>query len=123
MSPRSKEFMEQARERIAAARDLIETDHAVASISSSYYAMLYAARAALSERDQHAKTHSGTWAAFSRELVATAELPRELARLAADAQRLREGGDYDAASHDLATARELAEAAERFVDAVEGVLE
>lgn len=65
MSPRSAEFMEQARERIAAARDLIETEHAVASISSSYYAMLYAARAALSERDQHAKTHSGTWASFN----------------------------------------------------------
>ncbi|MBW8060794.1 MAG: HEPN domain-containing protein, partial [Solirubrobacterales bacterium] len=30
------------------------------AVSIAYYAMLYAARAALSEDDEHARTHGGT---------------------------------------------------------------
>jgi hypothetical protein len=33
-------------------------------VSDAYCAVLYAARAALSERDRHSKTHRGTWAGF-----------------------------------------------------------
>ena len=48
MSPRSVEFMDQARDRAATAREILASGHLEAAVSAAYYAMLYAARAALS---------------------------------------------------------------------------
>jgi uncharacterized protein (UPF0332 family) len=48
----------------AAARALVDAGHAATAVSTAYYAMLYAARAALSERDVNARTHAGTWQCF-----------------------------------------------------------
>ena len=61
MSPRSEEFIEQARERLADAQKILGLVHPAVAANTAYYAMLNAARAALSERGEHAKTHSGTW--------------------------------------------------------------
>lgn len=52
MSPRSAEFLEKAPSRLAAARDSLDAGHPDEAIRLSYYAMLYAARAALSEEGQ-----------------------------------------------------------------------
>jgi uncharacterized protein (UPF0332 family) len=54
MSPRSEEFMDQARDRVALAREVLISGHLEGAVSAAYYAMLYAARAALSENDEHA---------------------------------------------------------------------
>jgi hypothetical protein len=56
MSPRSEEFMQQARDRVADAQAIIGTAHPAVVVSAAYYGMLYAARAALSERGEFAKT-------------------------------------------------------------------
>lgn len=64
--------MEEARDRLEVARVLVESGHPSSVVSAAYYAMLYAARAALSERGEHAKTHSGTWTLFSATFVAPA---------------------------------------------------
>ncbi len=53
VSPRSEEFMEQARDRAALARQRSTRAIARAPVSSAYYAMLTPARAALSEGDRH----------------------------------------------------------------------
>lgn len=123
MSPRSKEFMDEARDRARAARELIASGHAGAAISTAYYAMLYAARAALSERDEYAKTHSGTWTLFSERFVATGAFDRDLYKFTGRAQEARQKGDYEAAplSEELAT--ELIDAAEQFIAAVEHMLD
>jgi uncharacterized protein (UPF0332 family) len=63
--------MAQARERLEAARALIEHDLIGPAVSDAYYAMLYAARAPLSEDDRPAKTHRGTWSQFGDAYVAT----------------------------------------------------
>jgi hypothetical protein len=55
VSPRSIEFLEAPERRLGLARAAIGQDPAGA-LSAAYYAMLYAARAALSERDVYAKT-------------------------------------------------------------------
>jgi uncharacterized protein (UPF0332 family) len=81
--------------------------------------MLYAARAALSERDAHARTHAGTWQLFRDTFVITGEFDAELASSAQRAQRRREASDYAAEAFELAEARELLKTAERFVQAVE----
>ncbi len=96
MSPRSEEFLASAAERLAGARVLLATGHPETSAAVAYYAMLYAARAALSERGLNAKTHRGTWTSFRESFVASGAFSSGLYEAAQRAQRLREAGDYDA---------------------------
>jgi uncharacterized protein (UPF0332 family) len=122
MSPRSEEFMATARERLEDARKILDVAHPAVVVSAAYYAMLYAARAALSERDEYAKTHSGTWTLFSERFVATGAFDRALYKFAARAQEARQEGDYEAKPLSPDLARELLDAAERFIAAVEQML-
>ena len=122
MSPRSEEFLAAATERLAAARDLLATDHAAASAALAYYAMLYAARSALSERGLNAKTHRGTWSLFHDRLVAPGSVDRELYEAAQQAQRLREAGDYEAGGASREEAELTLCSAERCVAAIEHLL-
>ncbi len=122
VSPRSSEFMGQARERLADAQKIIGLVHPAVVANTAYYAMLNAARAALSERDAHAKTHSGTWTLFSATFVASGEFPQELSVLARNAKDAREKGDYEANPPSAEEAAEFLSAAERFLAAVETML-
>jgi uncharacterized protein (UPF0332 family) len=114
--------MEQARDRLAVAREVIESGHPAAAASSAYYAMLNAARAALSERDEHAKTHTGTWTLFSAAFVAAGEFDQELSALARRAKSAREKGDYEAAPPTAEEAAEYVEGAAEFIAAIEALL-
>lgn len=71
MSPRSTEFMDQALDRAAIAQEVLASGHLAGAVSAAYYAMLYAARAALSEDDEYARTHGGVWHLFHQRYVAT----------------------------------------------------
>ncbi len=122
MSPRSSEFMEEARDRLAVARVLVESGHPGSVVSAAYYAMLNAARAALSERGEHAKTHSGTWTLFSAAFVAPGEFDQGLSALARQAKEAREKGDYEAAPPSAAEAARYVEGAADFIAAVEELL-
>lgn len=122
MSPRSEEFMAKAWRRLKAARDAIETDNPEAAVSSAYYAMLYAARGALSEVEVHAKTHSGTWSEFARAFIASGRIDREVGGLGAATQRAREDADYEAEDFTAKQAGLILDDAERFVAAVEATL-
>lgn len=95
MSPRSEEFLDAARRKLAAAAAALQEDPATA-VSSAYYAMLYGARAALSERDTYAKAHAGTWHEFRRLFVETGQFNGDLAASAHAVQPERERADYDA---------------------------
>jgi uncharacterized protein (UPF0332 family) len=68
--PRSAELLARAWQGVASAQAQVQGGHAATAVSTAYYAMLYAARAALSERDRHARSHAGTWAIFRDEFVA-----------------------------------------------------
>ena len=122
MSPRSAEFMTEAGERLLAARALLERQLLGASVSDAYYASLYAARAALSERERNAKTHGGTWHLFSEEYVASGGFDADLAREARALQEPREGVDYAAARVRPEEAERIVGVAERFVAAVAAML-
>ena len=89
-----------------------------AAVSDAYYAMLYAARAALSERDRSAKTHGGTWNLFHEEFVADGSFDADVARDARATQEPREGVDYAAARVEPEEAARIVQVAERFVDAI-----
>ena len=114
--------MEQARERLADAQKIIGLAHPAATVNTAYYAMLNAARAALSERGEHSKTHSGTWTLFSATFVAPGEFDQGLSALARQAKEAREKGDYEAVPPTAEQATEFVEAAAEFVAAVEELL-
>lgn len=115
--------MQQARDRLAGAhRALASGDHSIAA-SAAYYAMLYAARAALSERDLHSKTHGGVWSLFSRTFVAPSTFDRDVFRQATTAQQIRELGDYEAKPPSPEQATELIDAAEHFLGAIDSLVE
>lgn len=122
MSPRSAELIRQAHERLATLTKLSPREDANATVSLAYYAMLYAARAVLSERGRHARTHRGTWQLVREELLASGELDRELIEWAQRAQELREGGDYGARDIDAEDAEKVLDVARRFVAAIDGLL-
>lgn len=115
--------MAEARERLEAARALLERRLLGAAVSDAYFAILYAARAALSERDQNAKTHGGTWSLFHREFVAGGSFDADLAREARAAQEPREAVDYAAARISPGEAERLVALAERFVAGVTQLLD
>lgn len=122
MSPRSEEFIDQARDRIELARIALASGHLEAAVSAAYYAMLYAARAALSEHDEHARRHGGTWNLFRQRYVVTDAFDQDLFSLAHRAQEAREGADYEAIRPSEEDATSLVEGAARFLAAVEEML-
>jgi uncharacterized protein (UPF0332 family) len=123
LTPRSKEFYDRARERLEGARKNLEQGEYAIAVGAAYYAMLYGARAALSERDRHAKTHRGTWNLLRQTLVADALLPPELVAGAERMAELRESADYDALVVGRDDAERAVDVAERFLAALDDVLE
>jgi uncharacterized protein (UPF0332 family) len=122
VSPRSKEFLDQARDRAAAAPELLKGGHREAAVSAAYYAMLYAARAALSERDEYARRHGGTWHLFHQRFVATGAFDQHLHSLAQQAQQAREQGDYEAITPSPTDAKRYVDGAADFIAAIEQML-
>jgi len=119
VSPRSAELLARAHDGLASARLLLEPGRAATTVSIAYFAMLYAARAALSERDRYARSHRETWGAFYEEFVVTGAFDADLLRDAQRAQARREASDYGAAVFELSEAQELLATAHSFVEAVE----
>jgi uncharacterized protein (UPF0332 family) len=115
--------MDQARDRAALAREALTGGHLEGAVSAAYYAMLYAARAALSERDEYARTHGGTWHLFHDRYVTTGVFDQHLHALAQRAQRAREQGDYEAITPDRGDAEAIVAGAASFIAAVEHMLD
>jgi uncharacterized protein (UPF0332 family) len=121
VSPRSSEFLEAAKRRLAAAEVALVQDPSTA-LSAAYYAMLYGARAALSEQDTSARTHRGAWHEFRRAFVESGRIDAELAAEVQKMQPEREQADYDAWAAPAAEARYAIDLAHRFLDAIEELL-
>ena len=123
MSPRSEEFLEEARRRVETARAILEVGDPASVLSVAYYAMLNAARAALSEENENARTHRGTWMLFRERFVVPGRFDEQLFRRARQMQEAREAADYRAVSPSSEAAREAVADAERFVAAVSQLLD
>lgn len=115
--------MVQARDRAEVVREVLASGHLEGAVSAAYYAMLYAARAALSEDDQYARTHRGTWHLFHERYVATEIFDQHLHALAQRTQDAREKGDYEAVTPDRGEAETIVAGAADFILAVEHMLE
>jgi uncharacterized protein (UPF0332 family) len=111
--------MAMARDRLGVARMALESGSTPSAVSLAYYAMLYAARAALSEDDKYAKTHVGTWQLFREAFVAPGAFDADLLGRAQATQREREDADYQARQPTRERAHEIVTLSEQFVRAVE----
>jgi uncharacterized protein (UPF0332 family) len=80
------------------------------------------ARERLAERDEYAKTHSGTWTLFSQIFVAPGEFDQALSAMARRAKDAREQGDYEAAPATPEEAAEFVSGAADFIAAIERLL-
>ena len=111
--------MASAHERLLGARDALAAGHAALAVSSAYYAVLYAARAALSEENRYATTHRGVWALFGEVFVNPERFDSELAGTARQMQDVREGADYEAREPTEKEASAVIRDAGRSLEAVE----
>lgn len=121
MSPRSQEFLDGARRKLEAARVVFDAGLPQDAAAAAYYAMLNAARAALSEEDLYAKTHRGVWALFSDTFIRTGRLDAALPTRAEEARKAREEADYGVGGADAREAETIIAHAEEFVAAVEAL--
>lgn len=122
MSPRSREFYDRARERLEGAKKNLDQGEYAIAVGAAYYAMLYGARAALSERDRYAKTHRGTWNLLRQTIVPEGSFPLELVSQAERLAELREAADYDALIVEARQAKDAVDSAERFLSALDELL-
>ena len=114
--------MVSARDRLELARIAIAAGFPSGAASAAYYAMFYAARAALSEEEQNARTHRGVWGLFRELFVVSGRFDEELFRAAQRGQDLREAGDYEARMISSEEAEAIVADADRFVSAVADLL-
>lgn len=83
--------------------------------------MLYAARAALAEHDEHARRRGGTWGLFHRRFVATGACDQDVHSLGQQAQA-REGADYEAKTPPAKEAERYVSGAADFLAVIEVML-
>jgi uncharacterized protein (UPF0332 family) len=85
-------------------------------------AIVRAARATLSEDDENARSHRGTWNLFRIKYVITDAFDATLFTTTQHAQVAREGGDYSAVTPSEEDAERYVQGAADFLAAVEDML-
>jgi len=115
-------MIDSAGTRLTGARHALAAGDLDLAVSAAYYSMLYAARAALSEHEEHARRHGGTWGLFHQRFVATGAFDQGLHSLAQQAQEAREGADYEAKTPAAQEAKRFVEGAANFLAAVKDML-
>ena len=113
----------KARENLGASALLLKHGYLGVSISRSYYAMFYAAEAALLSLGLTFSKHSGVISAFGQHLARPERVPAYLHRHLLEAYDLRQMSDYDAPSSiSMRQAEEALARATEFVNSLEAFL-
>ena len=115
----AQDFLSRAARYLASAEILVAHGDAESSVSRSYYAMFFAAEAALMTKQLAFSSHKGVIAAFGEHFVKPGIFPASMGRDLSRAHDKRLSGDYDAAPGITARdAEELLVAAHAFVAAI-----
>lgn len=123
LAERVKAAVTRAREKLAAARHLLEGGFGADAVSPAYSAVFHMAEAALAVEGYEPRSHEGLKSLFGLRFVKTGRLPAELASILRELKDERENGDYSifpAITEE--EAHRGVESAERFVHAVERFL-
>ena len=122
LSTEIERLMDVADESLEAAGELLGNEHFGFAASRAYYAMFYAASAALLTKGLTFSRHSGVVSEFGHHFARAGMLPQELHTTFREALTLRHLGDYGTEPFAESTAAGQLENARRFVDAVRGYL-
>ena len=87
--------IEQARESLRASKIMLDNKMVKDSINRSYYSAFYAMKAVLALEEKDFKRHKDVVAYFNKMYVATGKFPKDLGRMIAKLQQLREKSHYD----------------------------
>lgn len=114
----------RAKKALLAAKTLIEKGLLEDCVSRAYYAVLHAAKAALSLTGVESDTHDGVRRTFGLHLVKTGKIEKEFAKILIAGQEDREIGDYEANIEiEEERARQRVNEAEKFVQRIEQYLQ
>jgi len=95
VSPQQRRLLEMAGRAVESAQRSIVADDAATAANRAYYAMLYAAQAALVGEEVDVRSHGAVHAAFGARFAKTGRLDPRLHRWLLDAFDLRLLADYD----------------------------
>jgi hypothetical protein len=124
LAERVKASFTRAREKLAAARHLLDGGFGADAVPSAYYAAFHAAEAALAIEGDEPRSHEGLKSLFGLRFVKTGRLPAELASILRELKDERENGDYSVfPAISVEEAERAVESAARFVAAVEEFLQ
>lgn len=124
MNPQQRRLLEVARRACEAAERSIAADDAATAANRAYYAMLYAAQAALVGEEVEVRSHGAVHAAFGIRFAKTARLDPRLHRWLLDAFDLRLLADYDPMwTLEAESIGETVVQAGRMIDTIERFLE
>lgn len=98
---------------------LTERKSTLSAISRFYYAMFYAAEAAILAVGQEAQSHKGVIVRFGQHLIKTGHIDPKYGKMLSHGFQLRQISDYDLfAEIDISTAQKLGLEARDFVDTI-----
>lgn len=89
--------LKRSNESLKSAKVLVKEELYEDSISRAYYAIFHAAKAILLTIDVEPQTHEGAIRKFGHHFVKTGLIEKEIGRIFARAQKVREKSDYDVA--------------------------
>jgi uncharacterized protein (UPF0332 family) len=119
----ARKELARANRSLMAAKALLENHLYEDCVSRAYYAVLHAAKAALSIEGIYPQSHRGVRRLFSLHLVRAGKIEKEFAKILTAEQEDREIGDYDIHTEiEPDRAAKRVEDAERFVQRIENYL-
>jgi uncharacterized protein (UPF0332 family) len=115
--------MQNSKEKLGAAKILLENDKLKDSISRSYYAMFTAARALLATKHLDSSKHTGVVSLFNQHFVKEGIVANDFGRMLMKGKDLRQDGDYkDFIEISMEEAQEQYSNAEQFIGQIEDTL-
>jgi uncharacterized protein (UPF0332 family) len=119
----AQRYLDRAKHDLQAVENNVQAGFYDIAVSRAYYAIFYAASAALASRDITRGKHSGVISIFRQEFVKTGIIEPEYSDIYGDAMLLRESSDYNVSIHVNAVEAQAAFAdANRFVTRIEQYL-
>lgn len=120
---KTKNWLKRADEYLGAAELELSGEFYARSISTAYYAMFYAATAALTSIDIQRAKHSGVVSAFGENFIKTGKIDAELGRALSRTMEDREESDYSESPRvDASLARKRLDESLQFVAAIKEYL-
>lgn len=123
MKEEARKFLDKANRTLKAAELLLHEGDPESAAGRSYYAMLHAAQALLTERNLRYRKHGAVHSAFGEHFAKTGKLDPKFHRWLLDSFDERIRGDYDVdATFDVNSVRLRIEQAREFITAVDRFL-